>query len=71
MGIFREYCDRCVAMTLPTQAVVSCRELGEIMCAAIHTRCPCGLCSDEIEAFLDCAFRAIVGCPLDCPKEGI
>jgi hypothetical protein len=69
MGTFQFFCDRCVADSLPTPArpAGSCRELGDGMCAAIYERCPCGLCSDEVEAFLDCAFRVIVDCPLECP----
>jgi len=46
--------------------MLSCVELqDDVMCPAIAL-CPCGLCQDEIVRFLDCAFRQLVGCALEC-----
>ena len=55
IGAFKDYCDRCVAQALPA-TTDSCDSLNEIMCNAVDI-CPCGLCSDEIRSFLNCAFQ--------------
>lgn len=64
IGSFYEYCDRCVATALPARAD-SCRDLNSVMCAAIDG-CPCGLCANEVEHFLNCAFQVLVRCSLNC-----
>jgi hypothetical protein len=65
MGTFYGYCDRCLAAALPATSD-SCRDLNAVMCAAITRDCPCGLCADEAEQFLNCAFRVLVRCSLNC-----
>jgi len=62
---FSRVCDGCVAGALPPSSP-SCEDLGTAMCAAVYGNCPCGLCADEIEKYLDCAFMYRVGCPLQC-----
>ena len=65
MGTFYGYCDRCLATALPSGSE-SCQDLSAVMCTAITSGCPCGLCADEVEQFLNCAFRVLVRCSLNC-----